>query len=201
MAVRFKGAHAPPAIMLMGVRWDGAYPVRERPVAERMEERGGPIDHATIQRWVVKYRPHLAAAFSRRKRPLGRSWRRDETDIRVKGAWRSLSRAVDKSGQTVALLLPEQREEQAATRFLTQARRRHGVPEKSPIDGSEANAAAIRSSKAGHGTAMIIRQMKYLKHTSAHDHRRVKRVTRPMLGFNALAAAKVRWPASSSCIG
>ncbi len=51
-------------------------------------------------------------------------------------------RAVDKSGQTVDFLLTAQRDEPAAKRFLTEAIRRHGVPEKITIDGSEANAAA-----------------------------------------------------------
>ena len=53
-----------------------------------MEERGVPIDHATIPRGVVTYRPHLEEALHRRKRPVGHSWRMDETDIRVKGKWR-----------------------------------------------------------------------------------------------------------------
>jgi putative transposase len=101
MLVSFKGAHFPQAIILMGVRWYVAYPLSHRHVEELMAERGVSVDHATIQRWVVKYSAQLAEAFHRRKRPMGRSWRMDETYIRVKGAWRYLSRAVDKTGQTV----------------------------------------------------------------------------------------------------
>ena len=56
-----------------------------------------------------------------------------------------LYRAVDKTGQTIDFLLTEQRDEQAAKRFLTKAIRRHGVPEKITIDGSAANEAAIKS--------------------------------------------------------
>src|SRR5262249_53253409 len=55
MAISFKGAHFPPDIILMGVRWYVAYPLSYRHVEELLEERGVPIDHATIQRWVVKY--------------------------------------------------------------------------------------------------------------------------------------------------
>jgi putative transposase len=56
MAISFKGAHFPQDIILMGVRWYVAYPLSYRHVEELMEERGVPVDHATIQRWVVKYR-------------------------------------------------------------------------------------------------------------------------------------------------
>jgi putative transposase len=60
----------------------------------------------------------------------------------------------------------------------------------SAIDGSEANAAAIRSYNREHGTAIIIRQVKYLNNIVEQDHRGVKRVTRPMLGFKSFEAAQ-----------
>jgi putative transposase len=59
MAISFTGAHVPQEIILMGVRWSVAYPLSDRHVEELMEERGVPIDHATIQRWVVTYSPQL----------------------------------------------------------------------------------------------------------------------------------------------
>jgi len=77
--VRFKGAHGPQALMLMGVRWYLAYPLRTRHVEELMLERGVPVDHATINRWVSTYSPQLAAGFHRRKRSVWSSWRMDET--------------------------------------------------------------------------------------------------------------------------
>jgi transposase-like protein len=101
-----------------------------------------------------------------------------------------LYRAVDKSGQTIDFLLTEQRNEQAATCFLTKVIRRHGVPETVTIDGSEANAAAIRGYNAANGTAIIIRQVKYLNNVVEQDHRAVKRVTRLMLGFKSFKAAQ-----------
>ena len=174
----------------MGVRWYVAYPLSYRHVEELMEERGVPVDHATIQRWVVKYSSQLEEAFHRRKRPVGRSWRMDETSIRVKGEWRYLYRAVDKTGQTIDFLLTEHRDTEAALRFLTQAIHRHGVPDKITIDGSEANAAAIKRYNEEHGTAIIIRQVKYLNNLVEQDHRAVKRVTRPMLGFKSFDAAQ-----------
>ena len=114
----------------------------------------------------------------------------DETCIKVKGQWRYLYRAVDKHGQTIDFLLTEQRDEQAATRFLTKAIRCHNVPEKITIDGSAANAAAIKRSNAEHGTTIEIRQITYLNHIVEQDHRGGKRVTRPMVGFKAFDAAQ-----------
>ena len=190
MAVSFKGAHFPQEIILTAVRWYIAYPLSTRHVEELMRERGVHVDHSTINRWVIKYSPPLEAAFHRRKRSVGRSWRMDETYIRVKGEWRYLYRAVDKSGQTIDFLLTEYRDTEAALRFLTQAIRRHEVPEKITIDGSEANEAAIKRYNEVHGTAIDIRQVKYLNNIVEQDHRAIKRVTRPMLGFKSFDAAQ-----------
>jgi len=161
-----------------------------RHVEELMEERGVDVDHSTINRWVIKYSPQLEEAFHRHKRPVWVSWRLDETYIKVKGQWRYLYRAVDKQGQTIDLLLTEHRDKEAALRFLKKAIRRHGVPETITIDGSDANEAAIKSYNEEHGTAIIIRQVKYLNNIVEHDHRGVKRVTRPILGFKSFEAAQ-----------
>src|SRR5215475_4770586 len=154
MVMNFKGAHFPQDIILTGVRWYIAYPLRTRHVEELMRERGVHVDHSTINRWVVKYSPPLEEAFHRRKRPVWRSWRMDETYIKVKGHWYDLDRAVDKTGQTIDFLLTAQRDEEAALRFLKKALRRHGVPEKITIDGSAAHEAAIKRYNEEHGSAI-----------------------------------------------
>jgi len=97
---------------------------------------------------------------------------------------------VDQTGQTIDFLLTEQRDEHAAKRFLTKASRRHGVPEKIPIDGSAAHEAAIKSYNAAHGTALAIRKTTYLNTIVEQDHRGVKRITRPRLGFKAFDPAQ-----------
>jgi putative transposase len=115
----------------------------------------------------------------------------DETYIKVRGEWKYLYRAVDKHGETIDFLLTEQRDEHAAKKFLIKAIRRHGgVPEKITIDGSAANEAAIKSYNEAHGTAIEIRKVKYLNNSIEQDHRGVKRVTRPMLGFKSFDAAQ-----------
>jgi transposase-like protein len=82
--------------------------------------------------------------------------------IKVKGMWRYLYRAVDKYGQTMDFLLTENRDKEAALRFLKKAIRRNGVPETMTIDGSDANEAAIKSYNQEYGKAIAIRQVKYL---------------------------------------
>src|SRR5215475_15033000 len=95
---------------------------------------GVDVDHSTINRWTIKYSPQLEEAFHRRKRPVWVSWRMDETYIKVKGVWRYLYRAVDKYGETIDFLLTEQRDKEAALRFLKKAIRRNGLPETITID-------------------------------------------------------------------
>src|SRR5262245_36327756 len=113
-----------------------------------------------------KYSPQLEDAFHRRKRPVQVSWRMDETYLKIKGEWHYLYRAVDTQGQTIDFLLTEHRDQEAALRFLQKAIRRHGVPAKITIDGSDANEAAIKRYNEAHGTTIEIRQLKYLNNLS-----------------------------------
>ena len=97
--------HFPLEIMLVCVRWYAAYPLSLRNLEAMMAERGVLVDHATVHRWSLKMLPVLAKVFRRRKHPVGRSWRVDETYVLVGGQWRYLCRAVDRLGQTVDFLL------------------------------------------------------------------------------------------------
>ena len=110
--------------------------------------------------------------------------------IKVKGQWCYLYRAVDQSGQTIDFLLTAQLDGQAATRFLTQAISRYGVHETITVDGSKANATAIRSYNKEHGTAIAIREIKYLNNLVEQDHRAVKHIVRPMLGVTSFDPAQ-----------
>jgi putative transposase len=121
---------------------------------------------------------------------MGCDYNIDETYVKVKGEWRYLYRAVDKQGQTIDFLLTEHRDKEAALRFLKKAIRRNGLPEIITIDGSDANAAAIKSYNQEHSTAITIRQVKYLNNVVEQDHRAVKRITRPMLGFKSFDAGQ-----------
>ncbi len=188
--IDFKGSHFEKEIILWGVRWYVAYPLSYRQLEEIMAERGVSVDHATLNRWVVKYAPALEQQFRARKRPVGTSWRLDETYVRVKGDWKYLYRAVDKAGQTVDFLLTAHRNRAAAQRFLRKAIRSQGLPEKITIDKSGANKAAIEGYNAEQKTTIEIRQCKYLNNLIEQGHRAVKRLTRPMLGFQSFWAAQ-----------
>jgi putative transposase len=143
--IEFKGSHFEREVILWGVRWYVAYPISYRQLEEMMDERGVEVDHSTLNRWVLKYVPLLEKQFRARKRPVGSSWRMDETYVKVKGVWKYLYRAVDKAGATVDFLLTAKRDRNAALRFLCKAIRYNGTPAKITIDKSGANTAAIES--------------------------------------------------------
>ena len=187
--IDFKGSQFEKEIILWGVRWYVAYPISYRQLEEMMQERGVSVDHATLNRWVIKYAPEFEKQFRRRQQPVGRSWRMEETYVRVKGEWKYLYRAVDKDGQTVDFLLTPTRDRDAAEAFLRKAIRTQGLPEKITIDQSGSNTAAITHYNKTHQTAIAIRQCKYLNNIVEQDHRAVKRKVRPMLGFKSFGAA------------
>ena len=94
-----KRLHYPLDVILLCVRWYVAYSLSLRNLEEMMAERGFEVDHSTVHRWVIKLVPLFEKAFRRHKRPVGKSWRMDETYVKVKGQWKYLYRAVDKARQ------------------------------------------------------------------------------------------------------
>ena len=114
----------------------------------------------------------------------------DETTIKVAGQWKYLYRAVDKAGDTVDFLLTAKRDKAAARRFLERAINLHGLPEKITIDKSRANTAAIHSVNEDACLDIELRQCKVLNNIVEQDHRAVKRITNPMLGFKSFWSAR-----------
>jgi putative transposase len=189
--INFKGHRFEKDLILTGVRWYLAYPLSYRHLEEMMEERGVEVDHSSIYRWVQKFTPQLEAAFRKsKKRSVGKSWRMDETYIKIKGQWRYLYRAVDKEGQTVDFLLTSYRNKKVALRFFKKAIHQQGLPDKITIDKSGANTAALEVLQEETGHAFEIRQSKYLNNLIEQDHRAIKRIVRPMLGFKSFRSAR-----------
>jgi len=165
-----------------------------------MAERGIKVDHATINRWVVAYAEEFEKRFRRtHKCPVGGSWRMDETYIKVKGNWCYLYRAVDKQGHTIDFYLSQFRDKRSAARFLKKAIVSSGIPETVNIDKSGANNAALRLINQVYKTAydlehssdrIVVRQCKYLNNIIEQDHRGIKRITRPMMGFKTFKSAE-----------
>ena len=114
----------------------------------------------------------------------------DETYIKVKGQWKYYYRAVDKEGQTIDFLLTATRDRKAAQRFFKKAIKQNGKPSLVNIDQSGANNAGLQQVNREHHTRIKIRQCKYLNNIIEQDHRRIKRLTRPMLGFKNFYAAQ-----------
>jgi len=89
------------------------------------------------------------------------------------------------------LLLTPTRDRDAAEAFLHKANRSPGLPETSTSDQSGSNSAAMKRYNRTQKTALIIRHSRYLNNLVEQDPRAGKRLTRPMLGFTSLWAA--RW--------
>ena len=132
-----------------------------------MAERGIEVDHATLNRWVMKFSPLIAANAQIHKKPTAVSWQMDETYIKVRGKWTYLFRAVDRDGQTRDFMLSERRDAAAARRLFKLAVGSSGVPDRIFIDKSGANLAGIPSLNVilkftGAGRIIGIIQSKYL---------------------------------------
>jgi transposase-like protein len=125
----------------------------------------------------------------RRQRPGGRSWRLDETDVKRKGKWAFLDRAVDKAGPPIDLLLTLPRERDAAEACLRTAIRPQGLPEQSPLDPSGSNTAASMPYNPVYKTALVLRPANSLTTLVEHDQRAVNCVTQPRLDCNSVWVA------------
>ena len=198
--ISFKWKHFQKEIILLVVRWYLSYALSYRDLEEMMHERGMQIDHSTINRWVIEYAPLLEEEFRKNyKRKTGVSWRMDETYIKNKGKWCYLYRAVDKEGNTIDFILAKNRDEASAKAFFTKAIGSSGLPEKITIDKSGSNKAGINAinfqlivlSLLGCTLIQIeIRQIKYLNNIIEQDHRGIKRITKPMMGFKVFHSAE-----------
>ncbi len=196
----FKSRHFEKELILLSVRWYVAYSLSYRNLEEMMSERGVSVDHSTLNRWVVHYAPLLEEEFRKKhKRNVGKSWRMDETYIKVKGVWHYLYRAVDKDGATIDFMLSKTRDKPAAKAFFDKAIAANGWPEKMNMDKSGANKAGIDEVNAQLMIAILlgfslnlitVRQVKYLNNMIEQDHRGIKQITEPMMGFKAFHSAE-----------
>src|SRR5882672_7245393 len=114
-----------------------------------MAERGLSVDHSTIARWVLRYAPDLNKRIRRDTRLPNRSWRVDETYVRVAGKWAYLYRAVDSAGDSIDFMLSPKRDLTAAKLFLRLALSGTGGirPRVINVDGHPAYARAIAELK------------------------------------------------------
>jgi transposase-like protein len=110
-----------------------------------------------------RYVPEFEKRWSRYARPVGDSWRVDETYLKIRGQWVNLYRAVDKQGRTVDFLLSKRRDVAAAKRFFSRATKQHGAPRVITLDGYAASHRAVAKFKtSGILPRVQVRSCKYL---------------------------------------
>ena len=133
----FAGRHFDREIIILCVRWYLRFKLSFRDLVEMMTERGLPLAHTTIMRWVRHYAPEFERRWNRFARPAGASWRVDETYIKVRGEWVYLCRAVDAAGRTVDFRLSRRRDVAAVKAFFRKALKRQGsAPRSITLAGS-----------------------------------------------------------------
>ena len=164
-----------------------------RDLEEMASIRGATIDHATLQRWVIKFVPLIDKEVRKRKKPVGNSWRMDETYIKVNGVWVYLYRAVDSLGNTIKFLLRKHRDATAAKALFRKAFKHNHSPNNIAIDKSGSNISALKAAnkELTQDNLIEVTQVKYLNNIIEQDHRFIKKRTKPRLGFKSFRSAKI----------
>jgi transposase-like protein len=209
----FKWRHFQAEIILLCVRWYVRYALSYRDLEEMMLERGLHVDHTTIYRWVQRYAPELEKRCRPHLKACNDSWKVDETYIKIKKVWFYLYRAVDSEGNTLEFLLSPTRDAEATKRFFCKAL--HATTDSTPqtlprkervasadsittsvprvinVDKNAAYPKAIADLKAAGVLPehVELRQVKYLNNLIEQDHRFIKRLTKPGMGFFSFETA------------
>jgi transposase, IS6 family len=190
----FKGRQSTADVILWALRWYLTFPVSYRDLELMLADRGVAVDHTTIFRRVQAYAEDLEKRIRPHLRPSNGSWRVDETYIKVKGRWAYLYRAVDSRGQTIDFLFAATRDAITAKCFFRKALARPHTrnPRTITADKNPAYPAAIAELKrcGGLWRFSLLRQVKYLNNIVEQDHRRIKGLVRPGLGFGGSDTAR-----------
>ena len=196
MSEDFKGRHFCGEVILWAVRWYCRYGISDRNLEETLAERGVPVDHTTIYRWVQTYAPEIERRlrWQWKRSGLRRSWRVDETYVKVRGRWAYLYRAVTEAGDTIDFYLSPTRNTKAAQRFLGKALRPfkdYELPVSITTDKAGCYGRAITTLKAEGKLPVDAehRRSKYMNNRVEADHGVLKRVIRPTLGFKTMKTA------------
>jgi transposase-like protein len=159
-----------------------------------VNERGSDIHHTTVFRWVQEYSPEIDKRCRLYLKLTNDSWRVDETYILVKGKQKYLYRAVDSAGNILDFLLTAKREAKAAKRFFRKTLKaiHTSTPRVITVDKNPAYPKAIKELKAAKKFPEIVklRQIKYLNNIVEQDHRGIKRLVKPGIGFGSFNTAR-----------
>jgi transposase-like protein len=190
----FKWRQTEAGLILCAVRWYLRYSLSLRDVEELLEERGLNVDHTTVWRWVQYYGPELEQRLRPHLKPTNKSWRVDETYVRVKGRWCYLYRAIDSAGATIDFLLSAFRDADAAKRLFRKALADRSHPQPRVINTDLApiySSAILDGKKEGTlRTGCRHRPVHYLNNILEQDHRAIKRRVNAKQGFREFQAAR-----------
>jgi IS6 family transposase len=189
----FKGRQHPGELIILCVRLYLRYPLSYEHVAELVAERGVAVDASCVWRWVQVYAPELNKRCRPYLRAVNKSYRIDETYIKVKGEDKYLYRALDSTGETIDFLLTAKRDAAAAKRFLRRAIDASGnaMPRVMNVDKNPAYPAAVAALKAEGAIPrrVALRQSKYLNNVIEQDHRTVKKRVWLAKGYGSFQSA------------
>jgi IS6 family transposase len=217
----FKGRQHPGELIILCVRLYLRYPLSYEHVTELMAERGVEVDASCIWRWVQTYAPELNKRCRPYLKAVNKSYRIDETYIKVRSQDKYLYRALDSAGQTIDFLLTAKRDTAAAKRFLRKAIDAWGnaMPRVMNVDKNPAYPAAVEALKAEGSIPrrVVLRQCKYLNNVIEQDHRTVKKRVWLAKGYGSFQSAwrtlqgietvhmirkgQVRWLAKRDAVG
>jgi len=156
-------------------------------------ERGLPVVHTTIMRWVHHFGPVLNQRLKPYLKKTNGSWRCDETYLKIRGQWKYLYRALDSKGNTLDFLLSAKRDKKAALRFFKKVLGNGHVtqPHVISVDKHASYPAALTLLKAQHLLKQTqLRQIKYLNNIIEADHRFIKRKARFKQWFQSFNTAR-----------
>lgn len=194
MDERFEQRHFDREAIIVCVRGYLRYTLNLRDLVEMMAERDLSLAHATISALGgERYAPEFVRRWSRFGWPAGRSRRVDETDIRIRGRWRYLYRAVDRAGKAVDFHPSARRSVAAARVFFAEALRRQGAPRTITLDGHAASRRAVRGQQAPGllPEATRLCASKPLNNLIEQDHGHVRLRIGPMLGLKRFGNAAI----------
>ncbi len=209
----FKWRHFEAEIILLCARWYLRYALSYRDLKEIMQEWGLYVDHTTMYRWVQRYAPELEKRCRPHLKACNDSWKVDETYIKVKKVWMYLYRAVDSHGKTLEFLLSPTRDTEAAKSFFLKALQSSARSAAQGYSMHEMETASLLASQsapcvnnvdknAAYPKAMAdlkaagmlpegveLRQVKYLNNMIEQNHRFIKRLVKPGMGFFSFGTA------------
>jgi transposase-like protein len=177
------------------VRWYITYRLSYRDLVAMMAERGVTVSHSTIHRWVLRYVPEYERRWARFARPVGRSWRMDETAVSERGGRHYLYRAVDRHSKSVHSLLCKDRTVESAQAFFRSAVARTKVfwPTRINLDGNAATHRGLRllGGEDRRWCSVELRVRRYLNNVVEQDHRAIKQRCASMLGLKSFRSAAI----------